>query len=217
MWENYGLTLLGTTALLWASVVVPAQAAVALMEPSVFTIAHTVGGATHSSSTTGTSTVSDGRGTATITAELQPIPHMTASASVSVAEYSAGADGTVLYEFAIVGPSETEVPVIVTAKGAVTPAASTPNVALLTIIESSISPILSGVACLSNEPSNCEPFGVLQPSFSIATAILLESNTPYTVLVRLAVHADTFSGASSDSVSGFIDPIFTIDPNFALA
>jgi hypothetical protein len=213
-------SLFGVAGLLLASVVAPDQAAAVLMEPNVFTIAHTAGGTSDHSFTTGTSTVSDGLGNATITAELLPSPYMTASASAVVPGYNASAEGTIQYELEIIGPAGIEVPVFITAQGGVTPSIATPNVAILTLYETaSASELLYGVACGSDNTAACAAYGAsaLSLSFSIAATELLVSNTPYTVLMQLGVYANTFFGASSDSVSGFIDPIFTIDPTFSLA
>jgi hypothetical protein len=78
---------------------------------------------------------------------------------------------------------------------------------------------LLGHTCLSPAaPQNCLSAGGEQQSFSIATPRVLQSNTQYSLHLNLYIGLTNFGNPPpGTSASGYIDPIVTIDPTFALA
>jgi hypothetical protein len=156
-----------------------------------------------------------GNASGTLTANSQPAPNITANVSLNGPGQSI-AQGFLVYWFAAVGPSNVSVPVTITASSWV----SVPQ-----FIDQHASSLylggsqLLGHTCLSPAaPQNCLSQGGEQQSFSIDTPVVLQSNTQYSLQLNLYVGLTNFgSPPPGTSASGYIDPILTIDPTFALA
>jgi hypothetical protein len=150
-------------------------------------------------------------------ASSQPAPNMVANVSVN-SPGQALAFGFSSYWFAVVGPSDVVVPVIVTASSFVSmPQTVGINSSALILVGNEGSQIL-GETCLSPAaPNNCVEGE--QQSFSIATPLSLQSNAVYSIQLSLHIDVTDFNTSSfvGGTVSGYIDPVLTIDPTFALA
>jgi hypothetical protein len=119
-------SIFAVAGLLVAALAMPSQEATALVLPDI--IVHTqvvvnpdfTGATNLTQFTTGTSTLSIDGVSAAATANIQPSPNQTVTASVDGLG-QAIANTHLQYYFAITGPSGVEVPIIITASGEITP------------------------------------------------------------------------------------------------
>jgi hypothetical protein len=220
-------SIFAVAGLLVAALAMPSQEATALVLPDI--IVHTqvvvnpdfTGATNLTQFTTGTSTLSIDGVSAAATANIQPSPNQTVTASVDGLG-QAIANTHLQYYFAITGPSGVEVPIIITASGEITPPTDgiATNSAQLYFIGAGPIPdqyLSSACQAPASALGNCTPLDV-QPSFSIATPMSLISNTVFGISMDLYVSVTILQLVDGVfSASGFIDPIITIDPAFALA
>jgi|SoiMethySBSTD1v2_1073268.scaffolds.fasta_scaffold431006_1 hypothetical protein len=157
--------------------------------------------------------VTNGGSSATASITSQPSPLLTGSVSAN----GTGNQGTVFaqyqYYFSVVGPDAVLVPVIISANAAVSPSVIQ-NAAFLSLSTSSGAGELAR-ACQSSVVGNCG--GSIVPSFSYLATKDILSNSLNIIGLTLSLIANTNTGNTSETGSGFIDPILTIDPAFARA
>ena len=160
--------------------------------------------------------ISDNGQIASATTQAGP-PGATASVSATqnnLAYAYASAQAHVAYYFQVDGPIDYTgnlfIPLVITASGGVTSGAIFPSRAELTLTTRYLDPTVIGSACSATASSGCPSFDSTSPSFSINYAIGVAPNT----LNRL--NLDIFAtvnpgagGPTSDSASGYIDPIIT--------
>jgi hypothetical protein len=125
-----------------------------------------------------------------------------------------------VYYFAVVGPSGVSVPVTISANSSTSqPQLNRQNHFTSLFLGGPLSGQYLGYTCLNpGAPVSCSSWGGEQQSFAITTPVVLESNTEYNLQLMLNMVFSSFVGNGPDTVaaSGFIDPIITIDPTFAL-
>jgi hypothetical protein len=117
------------------------------------------------------------------------------------------------YYFSYSGPSNVQIPAIISTTGAVTTPLASANTAQVNLT-TPLGATTLAFACES--PSTTCDGGPNIPSFSIATPTMITSNTQYIIAIDLFLVANTFINANSAIASGFIDPVISIDPDFAL-
>lgn len=165
--------------------------------------------------------------TATVTAKLQPSPSISATASTSGATptippqpQGATALGNIIYYFAVIGEPGSLVPVTISGSGFVdapsNPASGSNRAVLWWRPESNPIENLIAAACQSADASFCTdlPDGE-KSSFNAAVSPALLSNTSYAIAMLLSLSSVFDQFYPGDTVSGFLDPIITIDPEFA--
>jgi hypothetical protein len=107
-------------------------------------------------------------------------------------------EGGILYYFEIVGASGAQVPVTISANGAITNSTASPSSADQIRIDLHLEGVFDHILAQSSS------------SFSIASQVTLTSNTVYDITMSLDLSTQT-----AGNLSGYLDPIITIDPNSA--
>jgi PEP-CTERM motif len=158
-----------------------------------------------------------GEGAASGAGQFNPSPALTASA-FATGFYNSGSYVFLQYYFEAVGPTDVDVPLILTASAWVSQSTvSTGNRASVAVYTDTGQEIFSDEACTNAFAVSCDGF---TSSFSVAAPLTLGSNTAGFIALDLGVVASTVSSGNVDATdyqSGYIDPIVTIDPTFALA
>jgi hypothetical protein len=156
-----------------------------------------------------------GAGSASGAGQFHPHPSLTAAA-FATGGYNSGSIVFLQYYFEASGPTGVDVPLILTASGAVSQSTvSTGNQAILVADIYGGPQIYYIEACTNSFAVSCD--GYLS-SFSVEAALTVASDTTVSIALTLAVAANTgVGGRLTDSQYGYIDPIITIDPTFALA
>lgn len=145
-------------------------------------------------------------------ANVQPSPHITATASAAAGGSQTISRATLQYWFGLEGPAGVNVPIIITAHAQTTDTNVTTQ-AILSLTTSAFAKTIA-YACSSASGGNCN--GSSGPSFSVALPFTILSETPNILTMTLQAVANTFVDPTApDSSSAFIDPIITIDPSFA--
>ena len=153
-----------------------------------------------------------GGNSGSIVANVQPSPHITASASAAPGGNQTVSHATLQYWFGIEGPVGVDVPIIITAHAQTTDT-NVLTQAVLSLTTSSFGNTIA-YACSSNGGNACN--GSSGPSFSVALPFSILSETLNILTMTLQVVANTnVDPTGPDSSSAFIDPIITIDPSFA--
>ena len=167
----------------------------------------------------GSTSLSSGALSATATGTLQPTLLPSISGTASVTNGSGNASASVFAEifFSVSGPTGFQVPIIVTANGAITQSLITPNNAQLFLGTPSAVALIAS-ACLPAHGNLCTGLSN-QSSFSIANTFLVTSDQQDNLQLSLFVNANTLfiPGGGTDTQSGFIDPMITIDPTYEFA
>jgi hypothetical protein len=155
------------------------------------------------------------------TANYQSSPNLTATVySLAPSGAEANIYEYMLYNFEVqtqVGAPNVQVPLIITASGGVTTAHNQAgqNYASIFFGTPSGDQVLAQ-AC--SEPAGGNTCTGLSSSFSIAAPVTVTSDSLYNIQMSLQIQTNTYPYVGqSDSGSGFVDPIITIDPTFALA
>jgi PEP-CTERM motif len=164
-------------------------------------------------STSSSNTFATGGLSASGTINGVPSPNISATAAATSAGNSS-ANLFYEYYFEVAGPSTQQLSVTISASGAVSQSLITPNVAQVYFgAPGGVSLIAS--ACSATGLNGCGNVSTSH-SFSIAQSETITTNVQYNIQMSLFVNANTLFGASTDSQTGNIDPIITIDPLFAL-
>ena len=159
-------------------------------------------------------TLAGGGMSATGTTSLGPPPSVSVAASVTQAGQQATAQAYMEYFFGVAGPSNVQVPIIITANGSVTVAQASSNSAQLSFgTPSGVSVVAS--ACQSINPGNCSTLSN-SPTFNLSLHTTITANSMNNIQMTVFAVANTNVGGTNDSGSAFIDPIITIDPSFTL-
>ncbi len=148
---------------------------------------------------------------------LVPSPHEIAFASAN-SPGAAEATTYIDYFFAVVGPSGIDVPLIISASAAVSATTvgsvgTVQAIALLTLGFNDPTPVYTAEACLDVHGSSC----LFSSSFSFLKTIMATSNHEDNIQLSLNLTANPLAVGASAIVSGYIDPIITIDPTFLRA
>ena len=159
-------------------------------------------------------TNTSGGASGTITANTQPSPRIDASVAVD-GTGQAIAHGFLQYFFAVSGPTDVFVPVIISASSQVSQPLLSQNISRLFLGGGSSGASFAEFLAHTCLGTNCETLGGQAASFSIDAQRSLRSNDIYNLQLTLSLIAQTSSGTTSSA--GFIDPIITIDPSFARA
>jgi hypothetical protein len=158
---------------------------------------------------------------AKVVSTLSPHPSVQVSASVPVQNEQATASASLEYYFEVVGPPNQTVPITITTSGSITtPLASeneanvylTNNFASFRVVAICRQPTVFGGACTASDYVGVVPGS---SSFSVSTTESVTSDDTNILTLNLSVVSNTNVRGSSDSQSGYIDPIITIASEFS--
>jgi hypothetical protein len=162
-----------------------------------------------------------GSGTATSSLAAEPTPYLFASTTaVGTGDGSVlmiGSSTELTYEFEVVGPAGTQVPVDVSASGSATSSGSGNGGSLLFIYENPAGQFTYefGACSDSHDPSGCSESGFPSSSFNVTQELLVTVGDP--VELFLVASGGSYDNPSLSTFSSEIDPYIYIDPSFANA